>query len=70
MGIKPWATVLMRDGERIDMPVAEITTVGILVDNGGGYETLDVLIPWHRVVEVYSNVEGMLSDALKTVTGK
>lgn len=61
MAAKMRATIETRGSEARNVDVEAITPVGILIDaGGGGDEVTEVLIPWHRVWEVYSHHEGAL----------
>lgn len=51
-------TVIVDDTEIVK--VDHIVSAGILLDESAADETLDVLIPWHRVWEVYSHHKGVL----------
>lgn len=62
-----FATVIQRSGEvRTSVEVDEMTTVGIIIteplDPQKNQGSIEVLIPWHRVHEVYADVNGTLRD--------
>ena len=46
--------------ETTEVEVAHIVSAGILINDNAGDEVDEKLIPWHRVWEVYSRVEGEL----------
>ena len=62
-----FASIITRSEEiRKNVPVDEITPVGILINDSAADETLDILIPWHRVWEVYCRSEGVLTFETRT----
>lgn len=48
--------VTVEDVETVD--VDHIVSTRILINDNAGDEVLETLIPWHRVWEVWSTVEG------------